>query len=121
LAFNGVRVLIVEDEPLVSMFIEDILVDLNCEVAGIAATIEQATEQAGRLEFDVAILDVNMSGREIYPLARTLMGRGVPFVLSTGYGAAGLPEEFRSIPALSKPFRQAGLEEALTRALAPAR
>jgi len=101
---NGLRVLIVEDEFLLAMSLEDDLVAAGCSPIGPFANLASATEAAHREEFDLAILDVNLNGEVIFPLADELLSRSKPFVLVTGYGAASLPERFRSLPRLAKPY-----------------
>src|SRR6266852_4872985 len=89
------RVFIVEDEYLIRMLLEDMLVDLGYEVAAAVGTIAEATEAANTGNFDVAILDVNVDGKEIYPVADVLAQRGIPFVFVSGYGEGSLIERFR--------------------------
>jgi CheY-like chemotaxis protein len=114
----GLRVFVVEDEAMVSMMIEDTLADIGCLVAGTAARLDEAIENVASLDFDLAILDVNLNGVRAYPLAEVLVNRGIPLLFVTGYGEAGVPDDFRYIPLLSKPFRQRDLERALSKALA---
>lgn len=114
----GLRVFVIEDESLVTMLIEDTLADIGCLVAGTAARLEEAMDKAASLDFDIAILDVNLNGAQTYPLAEALANRGVPLVISTGYGTAGIPSELRHVPLLSKPFQQRDLESALAKAFA---
>lgn len=109
----GTRVLVVEDEALVSMLVEAYLDELGCEVVGVAPRLEDALEKARTLALDAAVLDVNLAGRLSYPVAELLRSRGVPFVFATGYGMAGLPEALRGMPVLAKPFRQDQLAAAL--------
>jgi CheY-like chemotaxis protein len=116
--FIGLRVFVVEDEAMVSMLIEDTLADIGCSVAGTAARLDEAIDRAASLEFDLAILDVNLNGVRAYPLAEVLAKRGIPLVFATGYGEAGIPNELRYIPLLAKPFQQRDLESALAKALA---
>jgi CheY-like chemotaxis protein len=116
--FVGLRVFVVEDEAMVSMLIEDTLADIGCSVAGTAARLDEAIDKASALNFDLAILDVNLNGVRAYPLAEVLAKRGVPLVFATGYGAAGIPNELRHISLLAKPFQQRDLEKALAKALA---
>jgi CheY-like chemotaxis protein len=111
---TGLRVLVVEDEALVSMLIEDFLEELGCEVVGVASRLEDAMEDARTLELDAAVLDVNLAGRLSYPVAQVLRARGVPVVFATGYGTEGLPVELQQAEVLSKPFRQEQLAEALS-------
>ncbi|MBS0297613.1 MAG: response regulator [Proteobacteria bacterium] len=101
----GRRVLVVEDEALVSMLIEQMLEDLGCFVVGPATTIAGALALAGDGEaIDMALLDVNLSGERVFPVAEALERLGVPFAFSTGYGEGGLPEEWRGRPTLQKPY-----------------
>ena len=114
---HGVRVLLVEDEMMVSMLLEDMLSDIGCTPVGLAARIEQALKLIEDGGFDIAILDVNLNGDEAYPIADALAARAIPFVFASGYGAGGLREEYRSIPSLAKPFQQQELERTLAAAL----
>ncbi|WP_137046677.1 response regulator [Pseudolabrys sp. FHR47] len=95
------------------MLLEDMLADLGHEVAATAASVETARKLAAAGGFDAAILDVNLEGQEIFPVAEILAERGVPFVFASGYGHAALPEQFRGRPTLQKPFQGAQLEAAL--------
>jgi CheY-like chemotaxis protein len=113
----GRRVLLIEDEALVAMLIEDVLSDLGCEVAGSASRFQAAMEKAKSLDFDVAILDVNLNGQRTIPIAQALVDRGKPFMFATGYGATGLPAQMQGVPVLHKPFQQRDLEQALHAAL----
>ncbi len=100
------RVLIVEDETLVAMLLEDMLDDAGHTVAHCASSLPQALsfiETQGNA-FDFAILDVNLGGQPIFPVAEALKARGKPFAFATGYGPAGLPDIWRDRPTLSKPF-----------------
>jgi CheY-like chemotaxis protein len=108
------RVLVVEDEILIGMLLEDMLGDLGYQVAATASRIDEASRLAREAEIDLAILDVNLNGQEVYPVAEILAGRGIPFVFATGYGERGLPPAFRDRPTLQKPFQQATLEQQLT-------
>lgn len=116
--FAGRRVLIVEDESLVAMLLETILADLGCDVVGPESNIEDGlTAVADVAGLDAALLDVNVAGTEIFPVAEALMAKGVPFVFSTGYGEAGLPEHWRGNPTVQKPFTEGAIREALMTAL----
>ena len=115
---NGLRVLIVEDESMVSMLIEDMLMELGCEVAGTATQIDEALQLIGSQPVDAAILDVNLGGRQTDVVADELVKRSIPFVFATGYGAAGLPKSFSKALALQKPFQQRELEHALSACVA---
>ena len=83
----GARVLVVEDEMLVSLLIEDILTDSKCIIVGPYDRVPAALEAARTLALDAAVLDVNLAGTKVYPVAEMLSARGIPFVLLSGYGA----------------------------------
>lgn len=110
------RVLIVEDEALVGMALEDALEYLGVDVAGVAGTVDEALAQVEGGQFDGAILDVQLHGKDVLPVAESLEARGIPFVFATGYGKAGVPEKFRDAPVLQKPFMPAELKDVLARA-----
>ena len=110
---SSLKVLVVEDEALVSMLVEDMLTDLGCAIVGPAAEIEEALRLAGSADIDAALLDVNLGGRPIFPLADALKARGVPFAFASGYGEAGLSDEHRGAAVLQKPFREADLRRVL--------
>lgn len=105
---------------LVSMLVEDMLTDFGCSIVGPAPDLDQALQLAETSEIDAAILDVNVGGRQIFPVADILRGRGVPYVFASGYGEAGLVEPHKGSPVLQKPFRQGDLERILV-SLAKAR
>lgn len=120
LPLSSRRILIVEDESLVAMLLETILEDMGCTTVGPISNIEDAlallaSEEAETL--DGALLDVNVAGREVFPVAELLKARGVPFVFSTGYGQGGLPDEWRTHATIQKPFTEAAVEQALMGAL----
>ncbi|KQP06704.1 MAG: response regulator [Methylobacterium sp.] len=118
---NGARVLVVEDEAAISMLLEDMLLDFGCTVVGPAARLSTALEMAQAENFEVAILDVNVAGEPIYPVAEAIVKRNLPIVFSTGYGGAGIREPFRDRPVVQKPFSQADLKRTLLAAVAAAR
>jgi len=109
----ALKVLVVEDEALVSMLVEDMLSDLGCIVVGPAAELEEALRLAGSADIDAALLDVNLGGRPIFPVADALKARGVPFAFASGYGEAGLSEGHKGATVLQKPFREADLRKVL--------
>lgn len=113
----GRRVFIVEDESLVAMMLEDILADIGCEVAGMAFRYTDALAKAESLSFDIAILDVNLSGEYTYPIAEVVARRGLALMFSTGYDAMSLPPSLQSTPVVQKPFQQPDLEQALRASL----
>ena len=107
------RLLVVEDEYLIRMLLEDMLVDLGYDVAAAVGSIAEASEFAASGDFNAAILDVNVDGQQIYPVAEILAKRGLPFVFVTGYGERSLPEPYRDRPALQKPFQAEQLKAML--------
>lgn len=108
------RVLVVEDEPMIALMIQDMLEELGCEVVGPVAQIEPALALADGEEIALALLDVNLDGEEVYPVADRLQQRGVPIIFLTGYGNAGVDARYRQCPVLTKPFPPAGLKGAVT-------
>jgi CheY-like chemotaxis protein len=114
---HGLRALIVEDEAAVALLIEDMLLELGCEVAATAARLAVASEKASTVACDFALLDVNLDGQPVFPVARILADRRIPFVFSTGYGAGIVPAAFSGAPVLAKPFAIEDLEQKLRVAL----
>jgi CheY-like chemotaxis protein len=114
------RILVVEDEYLIRMLLEDMLGDLGYEIAAAAGTLKEAAEFAATAEFNLAILDVNLDGQEIYPVADILAKRGKPFIFVTGYGEGSLSDPYRSRPVLQKPFQAEQLKTTLADMLAAA-
>jgi CheY-like chemotaxis protein len=115
---QGLRVLVVEDDSLICLLLEDMLLDLGCQVVGTAGHIKRAIELAQREEnVDVAILDVNLGGRQVFPAADILAKRGVPFLFATGMGADALPAEWLGHCSLQKPMTMEGLGNALRRVI----
>jgi PAS domain S-box-containing protein len=101
---KGTRVLIVEDEPLVSMDMEASLTEAGCEVIGPAGTLENAKLLIANKDCDAALLDANLAGQSVEELAAALTQRNVPFAFVTGYGREALPQGFREAAVLGKPF-----------------
>jgi CheY-like chemotaxis protein len=109
------RVLVVEDEMVVAMLVEDMIAELGYEVAGVVSRVEDAMKLVGSDKFDVAVLDVHLNGRLIFPFADALAARHIPFMFATGYGERGIPREHSSCPVIQKPFRAEDLKRALAR------
>jgi CheY-like chemotaxis protein len=114
---SGLKVLVVEDESSVALLIEDMLAELGCEIAASVARLAQACEWAASGAFDLAVLDINLAGEYVFPAARILSSRGIPFLFSTGYGAAGVLAEFNRHPVLTKPFSLYTFKRAIIAAL----
>jgi CheY-like chemotaxis protein len=114
---TGRRVLIVEDEWMVTMLLQDFLGEMGCDVVGAASRLKEAFEKIDALTFDVAILDVNLDGEQTLPVAEALLAAGRAIVFATGYAATTVPPKFAGVPILQKPFQQQELERALRAAL----
>lgn len=114
---KGLQVLLVEDESMVMMLIEDMLAEMGCEVISVASEVSEAHDKASSLSFDLAVLDVNLNGSYSYPVAELLSEKRIPFIFSTGYGSAGIPEALRHVPIVGKPFHEETLKAALVAAL----
>ena len=100
---------------MIRMLLEDMLADLGYGIAATAGDLDEAIALARDCDFDLAILDVNLNGHTVYPVAEVLDKRGVPFVFSTGYGERGLPKAFCDRPTLQKPFQLENLDHVLAR------
>jgi CheY-like chemotaxis protein len=116
-AAGAKRILVVEDELMIRMLLEDMLAELGYTIAAAAARLDEALEAAQNADFDIAILDVNLNGQPISPVADVLAARGMPFIFATGYGERGLPDAYRDRPTLKKPFQLGSLKRALQSAL----
>jgi DNA-binding NarL/FixJ family response regulator len=109
------RVLIVEDDLLVAMYIEQVVRDAGCEVVGPAAQLSEALELIQSERFDLAVLDVQLRrGEVVFPVVDALERRGIPFVFTTAYGAAGLLSRYGQNSVLKKPFSQTALQQRIT-------
>ena len=114
---SGRSVFLVEDEVMIRMMVADMLEELGYKVAAEAGDITEAMRLAQATEFDIAILDVNVNGKVISPVAELIKARNRPFIFATGYGSQGLPEEYRDRPALQKPFQLESLGKMIETAL----
>jgi CheY-like chemotaxis protein len=113
MCFQGLRVLVVEDEGPIAMMIEDMLQDMGCMVVDSVATIEQALQRIEKGGFDFAFLDMNLGGRNAEAVADALVARDIPFAFGSGYGRAGLPAHLQDRPVLQKPFLSMDLERVI--------
>lgn len=111
---NGLRVFIVEDEPMVRSLLQDMLAGLGHDVCASASEINDAMQTAATSDFEVAILDINLRGAEVYPAADVLTQRGIPFIFATGHSEE-LPDRFKLSPRVQKPFLEFQLQDALDR------
>ncbi len=112
------RILVAEDEYLLAEEMREGLEDSGALVLGPAATVEQALHLiAAEAKIDAAVLDVNLRNKEIYPAVDALVERGVPTVLTTGYGPSEIPERFRHVPRCEKPVNMKLVRRAIGQAL----
>jgi DNA-binding response OmpR family regulator len=118
-ALKGVRVLVVEDEYFIAILIEEILESAGCVVMGPIPRLPDALDAVDHQDYDVAVLDVNLGGEWINPVADALSERNVPFLFVTGYGANALPSEYAQRPRICKPFRMADLLGAVSDLVKP--
>jgi CheY-like chemotaxis protein len=113
----GVRVLVVEDEMMVALYIEDTLSELGCEVIEPAHTLGEAMARIDEHEVDAAVLDINIAEHEVYPVAERLASSGVPFIFATGYAPESIRENWRDHLIIRKPYHAEQLRSALEQAL----
>jgi len=110
---KSLRVLVVEDEPLIALMIEDALARHGHVVIGPISKLDAAMMLAREEHFDAAILDVNIRGGHSFPVAEVLLARGIPFVISSGYADWSLPQNLKDQHRLTKPFSEAQLDSVL--------
>lgn len=106
----GARIMIVEDEALVAMILEDQLEDLGITVAATCASVPEAMRAIDTSAPQAAILDVNLRGQLVYPVADRLIDRGIPFVFVTGYGRESIDRRYSFVKVLEKPVERQALE-----------
>ncbi|CAH2602509.1 Response regulator [Rhodovastum atsumiense] len=116
---DGARLLVVEDEAMVAMLVEDMLTDLGGVVVEVAGTVARGLAAAASetSALDAAVLDVNVGGEKVFPVAEALAARGVPFAFATGYGAEGIEARFAAAPVLAKPFTIEALQQVFQKLL----
>jgi CheY-like chemotaxis protein len=107
----GHRVLVVEDEQLIGLMLADVLEELGSAVLGPAATVSEAIALVEREPVTAALLDLNLRGETVYPVADRLAAAGIPFVFITGYGHSQLVRRHAGVPVLTKPFGPRQLAE----------
>ena len=112
---EGVRVLVVEDEFLIATLIEDMLESAGCVVSGPIPRVAEALDAVGQDTYDAAVLDVNLGGNRVDPVADALARRSIPFMFVSGYNTATLPAKYSERPRLCKPFKIADLLGTLSR------
>lgn len=114
---EGLRILLVEDEPLIAFALEDLVLDLGYRVVGPAYNLTEALDLAETAAFDGAILDVNLNQQQSFPVAGILQGRGIPFLFATGYAEGGL-SGLEEAAVIAKPYGREQLSRALAALLA---
>jgi CheY-like chemotaxis protein len=121
---NGVasvrRLLLVEDEALVGMMMRDALDDIGFDVTGPVGSLADARIAAIADGIDGAVLDINLAGEMVFPVADLLRARGVPFIFVTGYDPESIDPKFAGIPVLQKPVSRDALEQVLLDNVGPA-
>ena len=109
------RILLVEDEFLVSFMIENMLADLGHQLTAVADRVEEALQTAINGIFDLALLDLTLAGTTTYPVAEMLRRRGIPFAFLTGHDPGDVETDYAGVPILQKPFRRDGLAGIISR------
>ena len=117
---KGLRVLVVEDQAPIALQLEDMLVESECEIVGPASRVPQALQLIKEQTVDAAVLDLNIAGVLVYPVAEALEAKGLPFFFATGFGSSSLSEPYRKKRVLQKPFSRRAFLSALQEMLRPA-
>lgn len=114
---NGLGVFVVEDEQLIVMLLDDMLSGMGARITAKARTVPDAVKLASEAEFEIAILDLNLGGTRVFPVAERLLELNKPFVFASGYGLEGIPDSYSGTPTLAKPYQDGELANALLSAL----
>jgi DNA-binding response OmpR family regulator len=110
---KGLRVLVVEDEPLIADLVNEMLIDLGCVPVGPAATLDGAQALAANATLDAALLDVRLKGQDVFPLAQALLDRKVRIVFMSGSSVDSLPTQWQRYRSIGKPFTREEVAAAL--------
>ena len=110
---KGLKVLVVEDQAPIALQMEDMLVDSGCEVVGPASRVGQALRLLSDNAVDAAVLDLNIAGELVYPVADALDARGLPYIFATGYSPSDVADRYGHRPVLQKPFSRRVFLEAI--------
>ena len=118
-ALQGLRVLVMEDRGLIAAKVMEVLHEGGCVPVGPIATVQAGLDVTKRddIGIDAAVLDIDLRGSPVYPLAEALRSRGIPLLFLTGYGANALPDVWRGAIRVEKPFETTTLIMALVSAL----
>ena len=103
MSLKGKRILVVEDELLLALCVGQALEEQGCKVIGPATSVRQGLNLVEKTTVNGAVLDINLNGESVYPVAKALMDRNIPFLFTTGYNSLDVPSSFRSVPRLDKP------------------
>lgn len=114
------RVLVVEDELMVATMLEETLADEGCTVVGLVGRLAGAIRLARTAAIDAALLDVNLHGKAVWPVAQILRQRGIPYAFLTGYDCAAIPAGQQPCVVVTKPFRPSFMLDTMRRLLAGA-
>lgn len=118
---GGCRILIVEDEYLLADDLREALLDVGADVIGPVGSVEEAMVLTrSTIPVHAAVLDINLRGEMIFPVADELLAHGVPFIFATGYDSWALPDRFDAVPRLDKPLKGDQVAALLASALAVA-
>ena len=107
------RVLVVEDEYFLAEDMAEALQKLGAEVVGPVPTRDKALALLAAEPVDAAVLDINLKGEMVFPVAQALTEQGIPFVFATGYDQTAIPAEYQDTPRWEKPFDPEAFAEAL--------
>ena len=114
---EGCRILIVEDEFLIALFLQETLEDEGCRIVGPVGRVDEAVLIARQGGIDAAVLDASLAGEPVTAVADALEAGNVPFVFHSGYGPEHLPQRHRHRPLLRKPCRPSDVVGALSGAI----
>ena len=116
-SLDGLTLLVVEDETIISFLLEDMLLELGCAAVLHAGRVDRALALLRERRPDAVVLDVNLGGEFAYPVASYLAEAQIPFVFTTGYGRSGIPMDWATRPVIQKPFSMEALANALRMAI----
>jgi CheY-like chemotaxis protein len=114
---QGIRVLTAEDEPILSIALEEMLDDLGCRVVASASTLTQALELGTHTAFDIAVLDISLADEKVDQAAHVIVARGIPVVLTTGHSLSDAGAGLGAASVIEKPYTSDTLQKALLTAL----
>jgi len=114
-AISASSIMLVEDEALVAMSVNELMTDFGFSVVGPFGRVAEAAAALKKGGIDAAILDINLGGELVYPLAEKLVEAKVPFIFVTGYGPESIDSRFAAVPVLQKPVEREALERMFVR------